>query len=70
MRTSEEIRVAAYQALIEKLGILDAEKFIALVQREPFDYTEWQRNLFGKKSALEISHEAAEYVRKTQGKRL
>ncbi len=70
MRRSDEIKVAAYQALIEKLGILDTEKFIALVQREPFDYTEWQRNLFSKKSALEINHEAAEHVRKTRGKRL
>ena len=66
MRTSDEIKVAAYEALIEKLGILDTEKFIALVQREPFDYTEWQRNLFSKKSALEISREAMEHLRKAQ----
>ena len=24
----------------------DAERFIALLRREPFDYTEWQRTLF------------------------
>ena len=31
-------------ALIEKLGNVDAEKFISLVLREPFDYTKWRKN--------------------------
>jgi hypothetical protein len=34
------------QHLIEKFGIVEAERFIALVIKEPFDYTEWQRTLF------------------------
>jgi len=26
--------------------IVEAERFIALMLREPFDYTEWQRGLY------------------------
>jgi len=32
--------------LAEQLGIVEAERFIALMRREPFDYTEWQRELY------------------------
>jgi hypothetical protein len=34
------------RVLSERLGIVDAEKFITLVRRDTFDYTEWQRGLF------------------------
>jgi len=33
-------------ALSDTLGLVDAERFIALILREPFDYTEWQRDLY------------------------
>ena len=36
----------------------EAERFITLINREPFDYTEWQRNLFEGKSVRELSKEA------------
>ena len=46
-------------ALIEKLGNVDAEKFISLVLREPFDYTKWRKNnLFVGLSVEDISHAA------------
>jgi hypothetical protein len=32
--------------LAQHLGIVEAERFVALIQREPFDYTEWRQNLF------------------------
>ena len=32
--------------LSENLGLVDAERFISLILREPFDYTEWQRELY------------------------
>ena len=28
------------------LGLVNAERFISLMIREPFDYTEWQRDLY------------------------
>lgn len=32
--------------LAENLGLVDAERFITLILREPFGYTEWQRELY------------------------
>ena len=32
--------------LSKALGLVDAERFISLILREPFDYTEWQRDLY------------------------
>ena len=32
--------------LTENLGIVDAERFISLILREPFNYTEWQQGLY------------------------
>ena len=33
-------------ALSETLGLVEAERFISLILREPFDYTEWQYDLY------------------------
>ncbi|MDR1530743.1 MAG: hypothetical protein LBS62_00890 [Clostridiales bacterium] len=32
--------------LAEGLGLAAAERFIVLMRRDPFNYTEWQRELF------------------------
>ena len=34
------------KVLATHLGLVKAERFIALMIREPFDYTEWQRSLY------------------------
>lgn len=58
MRTEAEIRMKGMKALIASLGIVDAEKFIALIHREPFDYTEWQKTLWEGMSVEQISQMA------------
>jgi hypothetical protein len=45
MITDTEIRSLGPRALAEALGDVEAERFIALIQREPFDYTEWRQSL-------------------------
>ena len=30
--------------LIERLGNIEAERFVSVLLREPFDYTEWRKN--------------------------
>ncbi len=45
MITDTEIRSRGLLALAEALGDVEAERFIALIQREPFDYTEWRQSL-------------------------
>ena len=47
--------------LIEQLGIVNAERFISILLREPFDYTEWRKsNLCAGMSVEEISKKAME----------
>ena len=58
--TETEIKVKGVAALISALGEVNAEKFISLVMREPFDYTEWQRTLWQDLSVEEISKMAME----------
>ena len=46
MLTDTLLKCRGMEVLGENLGIVEAERFIALMNREPFDYTEWQRNLY------------------------
>jgi hypothetical protein len=56
--TDTEIKAMGLEALIAKLGMVEAERFISLIIREPFDYTKWQRNLWENKTIEEISFQA------------
>lgn len=58
MITDTEIRLLGVRALREALGDVNAEKFISLILREPFDYTDWQRELWTDKSVEEVSRNA------------
>jgi hypothetical protein len=49
------IRNKGMRALIDSLGKVDAERFITSIIREPFDYTEWQHDLFENLSVRELS---------------
>ncbi len=53
-----EIKQKGLAALIEGLGQVDAERFITLLNRDPFDYTTWQKNLFENLSVNELSSKA------------
>lgn len=55
MRTDTEIRLEGLQALFKALGTVEAERFVALLLREPFDYTAWHRSLWPDKTVEEIS---------------
>ena len=49
------IQIKGMQVVIEVLRGVQTEKFITLIMREPFNYTEWQRDLWNDKSVAEIS---------------
>ncbi len=66
MSTDAEIKTAGFRALVAALGDVEAEKFITLVRREPFDYTQWHRSLWPEKTVEEIS-EAAMRQRREAG---
>lgn len=44
--------------MTEHLGDIEAERFIALIQREPFDYTKWRQGLDEDLPIEEISKKA------------
>lgn len=68
MRSDTEVRIRGLHALVEALGTVEAERFITLMLREPFDYTRWQRHLWAGKSVDEISKAAMELRRVSPNK--
>jgi len=44
--TEEELRQQAVRALTDRLGPVEALRFLALVSRETFDYQQWRREYF------------------------
>ena len=58
MRTDTEIKMAGFELLSKNLGMVEAERFIALIQREKFDYTKWRENFFNGLSGEDISQRA------------
>lgn len=60
MITDTEIRVKGVQILAQYLGDIEMERFIALIQREPFDYTQWRQSIDTDDSIEELSRKAME----------
>ncbi|MCI8295800.1 MAG: hypothetical protein HFG22_07940 [Lachnospiraceae bacterium] len=50
--------------LLEKLGVVETERFIATISRERFDYTKWQRERFDNMDPDEFNKAAVEYSQK------
>ena len=55
MLAESVLRHEGMKILKERLGPVEAERFIALMNRESFDYTEWRREMFDGMSVREIS---------------
>ena len=49
------------KCLREGLGDIDTEEFIAIIMRERFDYTKWQRTLFDDMTLDELTDSAIAY---------
>ncbi len=64
MMTNTEIKLKGLQILTESLGLVEAERFVALIQQEPFDYTKWRDGLFEDLTVEEISRRAMELRRR------
>ncbi|MDU9048600.1 MAG: hypothetical protein Q3M30_07095 [Candidatus Electrothrix sp. Rat3] len=58
MITDTEIKTKGFQVLSKYLGDVEAERFVALIQREPFDYTKWREELDEEGTIEEISKKA------------
>jgi len=65
--TDTLLRTTAMDILRKHLGIVDAERFITLILKEPFDYTEWRRtHLSDDISVEDLNAQATEYWQSVQ----
>jgi hypothetical protein len=65
-KTDLEIMQAGFRAIFDTMGVIDAERFITLIKRENFDYTEWQRNLWPEETVESLSRKAQEHWQRKQ----
>jgi hypothetical protein len=65
LKTDTEVKIKGLDILVQGLGAVDAERFISLLLREPFDYTQWQKDLWADRSVEQIRKKAM-YLRKKQ----
>ncbi|MCL2215620.1 MAG: hypothetical protein FWB91_01240 [Defluviitaleaceae bacterium] len=63
MRTDSVLRYEAMEALTHVLGEVDAERFISMIKRDTFDYTEWRRGLWRDMTIDEVYTEAATHFK-------
>ena len=63
-RTDTALKRQGMSILIQELGYVDAERFVALMNREPFDYSRWRQENLENDTVKIISAKATEYVRK------
>ncbi len=64
MYNTAVIMNAGMDCLVEKLGPIETEIFISQIIREPFDYTEWQREHYADFSVSELNQKAVDYAKK------
>ena len=54
----------ALNILNEKLGLVETEKFISLINRNSgFDYTKWREHLFEDMTVEELNEKAMDYYK-------
>lgn len=61
VRSNTVLKDEGMRILAEQLGLVEAERFIALLRREPFDYTEWRQGLFKDIPLNQFLRDAQEY---------
>ena len=45
----------------ERMGLVEAERFVMLIRNDSFDYTKWCENLFEDMTLEELSQKAMEF---------
>jgi len=63
MRTDNVLRYEAMDILLRAFGMVDTERFIAMIKRDTFDYTEWRRGLWNDMTIDEVYEEAVAYCK-------
>ena len=67
MLTDSMVQKKGIEALIKELGNVDAERFINITIKNPFDYTEWRKTHLAEDSSVEeLSKKAQEYCERNE----
>ncbi len=61
IQTDALIKKEGFEVLRNKLGEVNMERFIVLVNRDKFNYTEWRKNLFEDLKLEELAEKADQY---------
>lgn len=60
-KTDSELLITGMNLLTKGMGVIEAERFIAMIIHEKSDYTKWQREYFDAKTPEELMSEAIEH---------
>ena len=58
IKSDSVLKLEGMNILIKELGEVDAERFISLIIKEPYEYTKWQEDLFKNEEVRELSKKA------------
>jgi hypothetical protein len=58
MKTDNEIINTGFNSIFSTLGLVDAERFIMLINRHQFDYTQWRQTLWIDETVESLSDKA------------
>ena len=58
MKTDYEVCLDGMKALVNTLGSVEAERFIALINREQLDYTEWRKRQWQDETVSSLAEKA------------
>jgi hypothetical protein len=58
MKTDIELRSDGMKLLRTQLGLVESERFLTLMLREPFDYTKWRQAQWGGESVATLAEKS------------
>ena len=62
--TTAELMSRGMDCLVKNMGVIEAESFIAAIQRERFDYTKWHQQYFAQDESIEtFLQQATDYAK-------
>ncbi len=58
MKTDIELKSDAMKLLRRHLGLVESERFLTLMLREPFDYTRWRQDQWNDSTVADLAEKA------------
>jgi len=58
MKTDIELKSDAMKLLRLHLGLVESERFLTLMLREPFDYTRWRQEQWNDSTVTDLAEKA------------